>query len=75
MHSKLGLPQDRPLFRVANALPPPPCGSNARSMNPGLYTTDRLQDIHEGLPPSGISGGSLHLVQGSYKYYHYMQVH
>ena len=31
------------------------------------------QDVHLGLPPPPI-GGSVHTVQGSYDYYHYMQV-
>ena len=36
--------------------------------------TCRLRDVHVGLPPSGVPGGRQHLVQGSYEYYHYMQV-
>jgi hypothetical protein len=34
----------------------------------------RLRDVHVGLPPSGVPGGRQHLIQGSYDYYHYMQV-
>jgi Ufm1-specific protease 2 len=33
----------------------------------------RLSNVHLGLAPSGLTGGSLHLVQGDYDYYHYMQ--
>jgi hypothetical protein len=32
----------------------------------------RLRDVHVGLPPPPMQG-SVHLVQGSYDYYHYMQ--
>ena len=34
----------------------------------------RLSDVHMGLPPSGVPGGTLHMVDGGYEYYHYMQV-
>ena len=40
----------------------------------GLSATGRLSDVHEGLPPPGIVGGSVHLISGSYDYHHYMQV-
>jgi len=33
----------------------------------------RLKNVHQGLPPSGIQGGHVHLVQGVYEYCHYMQ--
>ncbi len=33
----------------------------------------RLSDVHVGLPPSGVEGGSVHLISGSYDYNHYMQ--
>ena len=30
--------------------------------------------MHVGLPASGVPGGVLHMVDGSYEYYHYLQV-
>ncbi len=30
--------------------------------------------MHVGLPPSKITGGTVHLVDGSYEYFHYLQV-
>lgn len=39
----------------------------------GVGGKQRLRDVHVGLPPPSL-GGSVHLVQGSYDYYHYMQV-
>jgi len=42
-------------------------GSRAPTI-PGL-----LRDVHLGLPPPGVKGGSVSLVQGAYEYYHYMQ--
>jgi hypothetical protein len=35
--------------------------------------SERLMDVHVGLPPSGVAGGKQYLVQGSYLYYHYLQ--
>lgn len=66
-----GLPEDRPLLRVANALPL--AGPGAEEDGEGSSST-RLSDVHVGLPPPGIAGGSVHLVSGSYDYHHYMQV-
>ena len=40
----------------------------------GTPATGRLSDVHKGLPPPGIVGGSVHLIDGSYDYHHYMQV-
>ncbi|KAF3436708.1 hypothetical protein FNV43_RR19455 [Rhamnella rubrinervis] len=71
LHLRLGLPFDRPLLRIANAL--------------DLFTTDRvrsdsirkgssfLKDVHIGIPKSGVLGGTMSQVQGSYEYYHYLQ--
>ncbi|XVF11628.1 hypothetical protein REPUB_Repub08aG0043600 [Reevesia pubescens] len=71
LHLRLGFPFDRPLLRIANAL--------------NLSTKDRsrdiskrkgsslLKDVHMGIPSSGVSGGIVSLVQGSYEYYHYLQ--
>ncbi|KAF3436673.1 hypothetical protein FNV43_RR19420 [Rhamnella rubrinervis] len=68
LHLRLGLPFDRPLLRIANAL--------------DLFTTDRvrsdsirkgssfLKDVHIGIPKFW---GTMSQVQGSYEYYHYLQ--
>ncbi|QHO16194.1 Tobamovirus multiplication protein [Arachis hypogaea] len=32
-----------------------------------------LRDVHIGIPNSGVSGGSVSLVQGCYEYFHYLQ--
>lgn len=78
LHSVFGLPADRPLLRVANALvfgaAGPSSGGNTTSSNsskPGSVA--RLADVHKGLAPSGVKDGSLSLIDGSYDYYHYMQ--
>lgn len=67
-----GLPSDRPLLRLANALPLAPTavkeGGDASS------ASGRLSDVHAGLPPSGVAGSSVHLISGCYDYHHYMQV-
>eukprot|EP00887_Chlorella_sp_A99_P003427 scaffold7.g3427.t1 len=65
LHALLGLPPNRPLLRVAHAA----ALDGAPDSGAG---SGRLADVHEGLPPSGV-GGSVHLVHGSYDYYHYMQ--
>ncbi|CAN6464361.1 unnamed protein product [Victoria cruziana] len=72
LHLRLGLPMDRPLFRVANALA---FGVEADSFGDKKLRKDsnRLRDVHSGLPSSGVSGGILSLVDGSYEYYHYLQ--
>lgn len=70
LHAQMGLPSDRPLLRVANALVfREPGRATAAAAN-----NSRLADVHVGLPPSGVPGGSVHLIDGSYEYYHYMQV-
>ena len=111
LHAVLGLPSDRPLLRVANAVTIIPNSNNNNNNANRLSattttattttttTTDesdslsqsqqrsnkknssstpplsnqRLQNVHETLPPSGIKGGTQHLVRGNYDYYHYMQ--
>lgn len=35
--------------------------------------SQRLRDVHQGLPASGVQRGSVHMVEGSYDYHHYMQ--
>ncbi|BDA47543.1 probable Ufm1-specific protease 2 at C-terminar half [Coccomyxa sp. Obi] len=66
LHEQLGLPTDRPLLRIANAL----VFDRGTGSTTGL---SRLADVHVGLPSSGVPGGTVHLVDGSYEYYHYMQ--
>ena len=67
LHHRLGLPQDRPLLRMANAL-------NFEEAAASTASTSRLRDVHVGIADSGIPGGSVHMVAGSYDYHHYMQV-
>lgn len=68
LHRLLRLPTDRPLVRYANALK---LDDNALNLPPSAG--GRLMNVHNGLPPSGIRGGTIHIVQGDYDYYHYMQ--
>ncbi|KAG6473736.1 hypothetical protein ZIOFF_067653 [Zingiber officinale] len=70
LHSRLGLPLDRPLLRIANAL-----NFDTKSMktiNPLKYGTPLLKDVHNEIPSSGVSGGIISLIDGSYEYYHYL---
>ena len=63
------LPLDRPLLRVANAL--------SWASTEGATSTGgqrRLANVHAGLPVSGVSGGTQHVVSGDYEYFHYLQV-
>jgi hypothetical protein len=75
LHAALGLPADRPLLRLANAVDPGGAAgpSGASSQQAQQQAQRRLVDVHLGLLPSGVAGGSVHLVQGSYEYFHYMQ--
>ncbi|MBA0761646.1 hypothetical protein Goshw_012415 [Gossypium schwendimanii] len=72
LHLRLGLPFDRPLLRIANSL-----DLSIKSRSSNLSTrkagSSLLKDVHIGIPGSGVSGGSVSLVQGSYEYYHYLQ--
>eukprot|EP00742_Colponemidia_sp_Colp-10_P003418 GILJ01003639.1.p1 GENE.GILJ01003639.1~~GILJ01003639.1.p1 ORF type:complete len:623 (+),score=85.13 GILJ01003639.1:42-1910(+) len=63
LHQRLGLPMNRPLIRVSDAIP----------LHPSTDKSLRLKDVHVGLPPSGVVDGTQYLVQGSYLYFHYMQ--
>eukprot|EP00743_Colponemidia_sp_Colp-15_P003545 GILK01003826.1.p1 GENE.GILK01003826.1~~GILK01003826.1.p1 ORF type:complete len:638 (-),score=106.95 GILK01003826.1:70-1932(-) len=63
LHQRIGLPMNRPLIRVSNAIP----------LHPSTDRSVRLKDVHVGLPPSGVVDGTQYLVQGSYLYFHYMQ--
>ncbi|KAJ8450617.1 hypothetical protein Cgig2_020254 [Carnegiea gigantea] len=71
LHLRLGLPSDRPLLRIANAL------NFAKSSHSERLSARRgyslLKDVHLGIPSSGVSGGIASLVQGSYEYHHYLQ--
>lgn len=74
LHALLGLPPNRPLLRVANAVDfSAAAAAAAADKGRGGGSGGRLSDVHVGLAPSGV-GGTVHLVQGSYDYYHYMQV-
>ena len=64
IHRRFNLALDRPFLRVPQSI----------SFKPASQTGPvRLKNVHVGLPPSGIQGGKVHLVQGLYEYCHYMQ--
>ncbi|PIA51486.1 hypothetical protein AQUCO_01100373v1 [Aquilegia coerulea] len=71
LHLRLGLPLDRPLLIVANALNfatnKGVAGSNSMRNASAL-----LKDVHREVPSSGVSGGLISWVDGSYEYYHYL---
>lgn len=67
LHFRLGLPLDRPLLRIANALT---FGSIANNLIKDGYPY--LKNVHTHIPSSGVSGGVVSLVDGSYEYYHYL---
>ncbi|KAI3464177.1 hypothetical protein Pfo_020840 [Paulownia fortunei] len=72
LHLRLGLPFDRPLLRIANAIKLSTKNDNTRDKsNP--KGSSLLKDVHHGIPSSGVSGGLVSLIQGSYEYYHYLQ--
>ncbi|KAK6153246.1 hypothetical protein DH2020_012885 [Rehmannia glutinosa] len=72
LHLRLGLPFDRPLLRIANAINLSSIKDNTRDKsNP--RGSSLLKDVHHGIPSSGVSGGHVSLIQGSYEYYHYLQ--
>jgi len=79
LHERLRLPLNRPFFRSTCALRLAPSqvidvvedgGEEILTRGP-----QRLQDVHLGLPASSVTGGTRHLVDGSYLFYHYMQDH
>ncbi|KAL6973113.1 hypothetical protein U1Q18_027291 [Sarracenia purpurea var. burkii] len=72
LHLRLGLPFDRPLLRVANSINLSLPKGSARSKSIGKGSP-LLKDVHLGIPSSGVSGGFVSMVQGSYEYYHYLQ--
>ncbi|KAI7727432.1 hypothetical protein M8C21_020437 [Ambrosia artemisiifolia] len=72
LHLRLGLPSDQPLLRIANAMN----FSVAKDSASGNFLKKGiplLKDVHIGIPSSGVNGGDVSLVQGSYEYYHYLQ--
>ncbi|XP_042503011.1 probable Ufm1-specific protease [Macadamia integrifolia] len=72
LHLRLGLPLDRPLLLIANAMKfsitKDRTGSTSTRKGPAL-----LKDVHTEIPSSGVSGGIVSLFQGSYDYHHYLQ--
>ncbi|KAK1319459.1 putative Ufm1-specific protease [Acorus calamus] len=68
LHSRLGLPLDRPLLLIANSLNFGNKGSNSVENGSPL-----LKNVHTDIPSSGVTGGLVSLVDGSYEYYHYLQ--
>ncbi|KAK2987706.1 hypothetical protein RJ640_030293, partial [Escallonia rubra] len=104
LHLRLGLPFDRPLLRIANAinLSLTKSGATRNSTRKGNHSvsfelyfvqpmsvygcltalltycmvisgSSLLKDVHLGIPSSGVSGGVVSLIQGSYEYHHYLQ--
>ncbi|XAR67950.1 hypothetical protein NMG60_11002905 [Bertholletia excelsa] len=71
LHLRLGLPCDRPLLRIANSINLSP--SKDSSKRNSIVKGSLPKDVHLGIPSSGVSGGFVSLVQGSYEYYHYLQ--
>lgn len=78
LHQLMGLPEDRPALRLAQAiefgslLEERAAAKDASCASPGQVQV-RLRDVHALLAVPGI-GGTTHLVDGSYEYYHYLQV-
>ncbi|KAI3686398.1 hypothetical protein L1987_80074 [Smallanthus sonchifolius] len=72
LHLRLGLPSDRPVLRIASAmdLSIAKDGASGNTLRKGIPL---LKDVHIGIPSSGVNGGDVSLVQGSYEYYHYLQ--
>ena len=66
------------MLRVANALSRPPAAGEAGPSDGGGGgsggSARRLADVHVGLPPPKVAGGTVHMVDGSYEYFHYLQV-
>ncbi|CAM0874778.1 unnamed protein product [Alopecurus aequalis] len=69
LHLRLGLPLDRPLLRTSNALMFG--GMIRRDKNISKNGSSILRDVHKEIPSSGVSGGIMSLIDGSYEYYHY----
>ncbi|KAK4350612.1 hypothetical protein RND71_029925 [Anisodus tanguticus] len=69
LHLRLGLPFDRPLLRISNAIDFVGKKNSSSLVQKG---SSFLKDVHLAIPSSGVSGGVASLVQGSYEYYHYL---
>lgn len=72
LHLRLGLPFDRPLLRIANAINLSSIKDSTRDKSNPKVGSSLLKDVHHGIPSSGVSGGHVSLIQGSYEYYHYL---
>ncbi|CAH9133760.1 unnamed protein product [Cuscuta epithymum] len=71
LHLRLGLPFDRPLLRIANAINL--VAAKDAKTGTACKGSFLLKDVHIGIPSSGVSEGNTSLVQGSYEYFHYLQ--
>ncbi|KAF0888975.1 hypothetical protein E2562_020187 [Oryza meyeriana var. granulata] len=69
LHLRLQLPLDRPLLRISNALNFSMEGTVKKASKNG---SSLLRDVHKEIPSSGVSGGIMSLIDGSYEYYHYL---
>ncbi|KAJ4961545.1 hypothetical protein NE237_021455 [Protea cynaroides] len=72
LHLRLGLPLDRPLLLIGNAIKFSISKDHAGSLSTRKGSA-LLKDVHTEIPSSGVSRGIVSLVQGSYEYYHYLQ--
>ncbi|OEL15557.1 putative Ufm1-specific protease [Dichanthelium oligosanthes] len=63
LHMRLGLPLDRPLLRISNALTFGAIGKRAKSMS--RSGSSLLRDVHREIPSNGVSGGIISLIDGS----------
>ncbi|CAL5093952.1 unnamed protein product [Urochloa decumbens] len=70
LHIRLGLPLDRPLLRISNALTFGGMGKRVKGTS--RNGSSLLRDVHREIPSSGVSGGIMSLIDGSYEYYHYL---
>lgn len=73
LHQRLGLPANRPLLRLANAVDPTSSQAGLQQGAPTGKPT-RLQHVHHGIAGPAVQGGSIHMIHGDYDYHHYMQV-
>ena len=84
LHERHGLPVDKPLLRVScaetflemsvNSETGENSDDDVDSPMRAIKTVDgKLVNVHTAIKKSGVAGGKLFLVQGSYAYYHYLQ--
>ncbi|KAK9119930.1 hypothetical protein Scep_018023 [Stephania cephalantha] len=72
LHLRLGLPLDRPLLLIANTVNF--AHTRTATANDTIRNASPLpKDVHVEAPSSGVSGGLVSLIDGSYEYYHYLQ--